>query len=201
MANLPEPPTTNRSAREIFLRVMEADGATAREALIASTCGGDVEIRREVEDLIDQGSEVVDFLESPAAVSLREPPKVGLPTAVVQEGSGDVIGPFKLLDLLGEGGCGMVYAADQQKPVRRQVALKIIKLGMDTKSVIARFESERQALALMDHPNIAKVFDAGATENGRPYFVMELVHGVPITSFCDQQKLSTRERLQLFIQV
>ncbi|MFT5856372.1 MAG: WD40 repeat protein/serine/threonine protein kinase [Verrucomicrobiales bacterium] len=201
MANLPEPPTTNRSAREIFLRVMEADGATAREALIASTCGGDVEIRREVEDLIDQGSEVVDFLESPAAVSLREPPKVGLPTAVVQEGSGDVIGPFKLLDLLGEGGCGMVYAADQQKPVRRQVALKIIKLGMDTKSVIARFESERQALALMDHPNIAKVFDAGATENGRPYFVMELVHGVPITNFCDQQKLSTRERLQLFIQV
>ena len=114
---------------------------------------------------------------------------------------GDWIGPYKLLQQIGEGGCGVVYMAEQEKPVRRRVALKVIKLGMDTKSVIARFEAERQALALMDHPNIAKVLDAGATEAGRPYFVMELVRGIKITDYCDQNNLSTRERLDLFIQI
>ena len=114
---------------------------------------------------------------------------------------GDRIGPYKLLQPIGEGGCGVVYLAEQEKPVRREVALKVIKLGMDTRSVIARFEAERQALALMDHPNIAKVLDAGATEAGRPYFVMELVRGAKITDFCDQHNLSTRERLDLFIQI
>src|SRR4029077_16607278 len=102
---------------------------------------------------------------------------------------------------IGEGGCGVVYMAEQQEPVRRRVALKVIKLGMDTKQVIARFEAERQALALMDHPNIAKVFDAGATEAGRPYFVMELVKGIPITRYCDENNLSTATRLCLFVQV
>ena len=111
------------------------------------------------------------------------------------------IGPYKLLQKLGEGGCGVVYMAQQEQPIRRRVALKIIKLGMDTKNVIARFEAERQALALMDHPNIARVLDAGATETGRPYFVMELVYGVKITDYCDQNRVSMQERLDLFIQV
>ena len=117
------------------------------------------------------------------------------------EKPGDRIGRYKLLQQIGEGGCGVVYMAEQEEPVRRRVALKVIKLGMDTKSVIARFEAERQALALMDHPNIAKVLDAGATDTGRPYFVMELVRGIKITDYCDQNNLSTRERLDLFIQV
>src|SRR5215471_9124539 len=117
------------------------------------------------------------------------------------EKPGDFIGRYKLLEQIGEGGCGVVYVADQVEPVRRRVALKVIKLGMDTKQVVARFDAERQALALMDHPNIAKVLDAGATENGRPYFVMELVRGVKITEFCDQNKLPTEERLELFLHV
>ena len=111
------------------------------------------------------------------------------------------IGPYTIRELIGEGGMGYVYVAEQTKPVRRKVALKVIKPGMDTKEVIARFEAERQALAMMSHPNIAKVLDGGATDQGRPYFVMELVRGVPITKFCDQQKLTTRERLDLFLQV
>src|SRR5687767_12714070 len=117
------------------------------------------------------------------------------------EKAGDRIGRYKLLQQIGEGGCGVVYMAEQEEPVRRRVALKVIKIGMDTKQVIARFEAERQALALMDHPNIAKVLDAGATETGRPYFVMELVRGIKITEFCDENKLSTADRLKLFIQV
>jgi serine/threonine protein kinase len=117
------------------------------------------------------------------------------------EKPGDHIGNYKILQQIGEGGCGVVYMAEQERPVRRRVALKVIKLGMDTKQVVARFEAERQALAVMDHPNIAKVFDAGATDTGRPYFVMELVRGVPITRFCNERQLSLRERLDLFIQV
>src|SRR5262249_13709463 len=108
---------------------------------------------------------------------------------------------YKLREKIGEGGCGIVYVAEQEEPVRRRVALKVIKLGMDTRSVVARFEAERQALAMMDHPNIAKVLDAGATETGRPYFVMELVRGVKITEYCDQNNLSTGARLELFIKV
>jgi WD40 repeat protein/serine/threonine protein kinase len=121
--------------------------------------------------------------------------------AAPTEKAGDRIGRYKLREKIGEGGCGVVYVAEQEEPVRRRVALKVIKLGMDTRSVVARFEAERQALALMDHPNIAKVFDAGSTELGRPFFVMELVRGVRITQYCDQNKLSTRERLDLFIKV
>lgn len=117
------------------------------------------------------------------------------------EDLGTQIGPYKLLSVLGEGGFGIVYRAEQKQPVRRQVALKVIKPGMDSKQVIGRFEAERQALALLDHPNIARVFDAGATENGRPYFVMEYVKGTPITEYCDRNKLDIQERLELFIQV
>src|ERR1043166_2504866 len=114
------------------------------------------------------------------------PANLKLNTVLPGEKAGDRIGRYKLLQQIGEGGCGMVYMAEQEEPVRRRVALKVIKLGMDTKSVIARFEAERQVLALMDHPNIAKVFDAGATETGRPYFVMELVKGTNFTDYCDQ---------------
>jgi len=117
------------------------------------------------------------------------------------EEAGERIGPYKLLQQIGEGGFGTVWMAEQSGPVRRRVALKIIKLGMDTKEVVARFEQERQALAMMDHPNIAKVFDGGATQHGRPFFVMELVRGVPITEYCDAQKLSVAGRLGLFVQV
>ena len=117
------------------------------------------------------------------------------------EGVGAQIGHYKLLEQIGEGGMGTIWLADQREPVRRRVALKIIKLGMDTKEVIARFEAERQALAMMDHPHIAKVLDAGATATGRPYFVMEYIKGVPIIQYCDQEKLDTEARLELFIDV
>src|SRR4029453_2164318 len=114
---------------------------------------------------------------------------------------GATIGRYKLLEALGEGGFGTVWLAEQKEPVRRKVALKVIKLGMDTRQVVARFEAERQALALMDHPNIAKVLDGGTTDSGGPYFVMELVRSIPITKFCDENKLAARERLDLFINV
>ncbi len=117
------------------------------------------------------------------------------------EAPGSVIGPYKLLEQIGEGGFGVVFMAEQQQPVRRKVALKVIKPGMDSRQVVARFEAERQALALMDHPNIARVFDGGETATGRPYFVMELVRGIPITEYCDQNHLLVRERLELFISV
>ena len=120
---------------------------------------------------------------------------------LTDEQLGSRLGRYKLLQKIGEGGCGVVYLAEQEEPVRRQVALKVIKLGMDTKSVIARFEAERQALAMMDHPNIARVLDAGATETGRPFFVMELVRGTRITKYCDENNLDTVQRLKLFIQV
>jgi serine/threonine protein kinase len=136
------------------------------------------------------------FMSQPATPERSVKPCV-LPT----EKPGDRIGRYKLLEQIGEGGCGVVYVAEQEQPLRRRVALKIIKLGMDTKQVIARFDAERQALAMMDHPNIAKVFDAGATESGRPFFVMELIRGVKITEYCEQNQLPTRERLELFIQV
>ncbi len=135
-------------------------------------------------------------------VTIKSSPSTDLPTVVpITEKPGDRIGRYKLLERIGEGGCGVVYVAEQTEPVRRRVAIKVIKLGMDTKQVIARFEAERQALAMMDHPNIAKVLDAGATDTGRPFFVMELVRGVPITEYCDQNNLSMHERIHLFIKV
>jgi serine/threonine protein kinase len=164
-----------------------------RPAYLDEACGDDAALRRRVESLLKACESQCVFLDSPVCA-----------TAVASsalEKPGDTIGRYKLLEQIGEGGCGVVYVAEQTEPVRRRVALKIIKLGMDTRSVIARFEAERQALAMMDHPNIAKVFDAGATETGRPYFVMELVRGLKITDYCDQAKLSTRARLDLFIHV
>ncbi|MCU0917711.1 MAG: serine/threonine protein kinase, partial [Planctomycetes bacterium] len=167
-----------------------------RAAYLAQACGDDAGLRTEVESLLQAYAAVGDFLETPPIcqdVTLHETP--------VAEGCGTVIGRYKLLEKIGEGGMAVVYMAEQQEPIRRKVALKIIKLGMDTRQVIARFEAERQALALMDHPSIAKVLDAGATETGRPYFVMELVQGVSITEYCDQNSLSTKDRLHLFLQV
>jgi serine/threonine protein kinase len=168
-----------------------------RIAYLDHACGSDSELRRRVEALLQAHDGVGDFLEKPPQRAELDP---SLGTAVGEK-PGDRIGRYKLLQQIGEGGCGVVYMAEQETPVRRRVALKIIKPGMDSKSVIARFEAERQTLALMDHPNIAKVFDAGATESGRPYFVMELVRGIKITEYCDQHSLTTGERLALFVQV
>jgi eukaryotic-like serine/threonine-protein kinase len=136
-----------------------------------------------------------------ANLNAAPPAGNGASRPAISEGEGTVIGRYKLLEMIGEGGFGVVYMAEQEEPVRRRVALKILKLGMDTKEVIARFEAERQALALMDHPSIAKVFDGGATDTGRPYFVMELVRGIRITDFCDQKRFSTRQRLDIFMQI
>ncbi|MDB6017457.1 MAG: serine/threonine protein kinase with repeat [Pedosphaera sp.] len=171
--------------------------ADERSAYLARACGADEELRQRVERLLKVHDQVGDFLEQPAPEAVPEA-KV---EASIGEKPGDRIGRYKLLQQIGEGGCGVVYMAEQEEPVRRRVALKIIKPGMDTKSVMVRFEAERQALALMDHPSIAKVFDAGATESGRPYFVMELVRGVKITDYCDRKSLTTAERLGAFILV
>jgi serine/threonine protein kinase len=169
-----------------------------REEYLRQACGSDVELRRQVEALLQAHEQAAGFMKEPASPTARPTIVLSIP---LTEKTGDKIGRYKLLQQIGEGGCGVVYMAEQEEPVRRRVALKVIKLGMDTKSVIARFEAERQALAMMDHPNIAKVLDAGATETGRPFFVMELVRGIKITDYCDQNKLSTVERLGLFTQV
>src|SRR5215831_2844672 len=180
--------------------------AAGRAAYLDEACAGDAVLRRRVERLLQASGEAEGFLQQPAPGAQRPDgtsvaSTLTLNTAARAEKAGDRIGHYKLLQQIGEGGCGVVYMAEQEEPVRRRVALKVIKLGMDTKSVIARFEAERQALAMMDHPNIARVFEAGATEIGRPYFVMELVRGIKITDYCDEHNLSTKERLELFMQV
>src|SRR6266699_2825720 len=162
-----------------------------RAACLDQACGGDSAVRSRVEVLLNSHAAGA-FLEEPAAPLASHTLQIFPP---VSERPGDRIGRYKLLQQIGEGGCGVVYMAEQDEPVQRRVALKVIKLGMDTKQVIARFEAERQALALMDHPHIAKVLDGGATETPHPYFVMELVKGEPIASYCDKHALSIRERL------
>ncbi len=198
-------PPPNREVA-LFSAVLELP-ASQRAAYLAAACADDRALRLHLEDLLRVHEEAIPFLEAPAPGAQESPMGAEAPSATVRlsvplaEKAGGRIGRYKLLQQIGEGGCGVVYMAEQAEPVRRRVALKIIKLGMDTRQVIARFEAERQALALMDHPNIAKVFDAGATETGRPYFVMELVRGIKITDYCDQNNFSTEERLDLFIQV
>jgi len=184
--------------RRTFLRALELPTAQERQDFLAEACGGNFALRAKVEALLQSHRED-SFLERPAEEAIR--PSTVPDRNDVSEKPGDRIGRYKLLEKIGEGGMGVVYMAEQEEPVRRKVALKVIKLGMDTKQVIARFEAERQALALMDHPNIARVLDVGATDTGRPYFVMELVQGVPITEFCDKNRLSTEERIRLFIPV
>src|SRR5436309_12886151 len=180
---------------DLFAAAIELPVAE-RAAYLDGACSGDVGLRQRVEGLLKEHDDLGDFPEKRPSKGTAQ----GGPRAIGEK-PGDRIGHYKLLKQIGEGGGGVVYMAEQDEPVRRRVALKIIKPGMDTKSVIARFEAERQALALMDHPNIAKIFDAGATESGRPYFVMELVHGIKITEYCDQHSLTTEDRLKLFAQV
>jgi serine/threonine protein kinase len=179
----------------IFFAALDKEDAQERAAYLDSACGEDAGLRCRVERLLNAHPKLGDFLQGDAA-------QMAATTNVnIAERPGTQIGPYKLLQQLGEGGMGVVFLAERQHPVKQRVALKIIKQGMDTKNFIARFEAERQALALMDHPNIAKVLDAGCTEAGRPYFVMELVKGVAISTYCDESRLNTRERLDLFIQV
>jgi len=169
--------------------------------LLDRECGGDAPLRQRVAALLQADAQAGEFLDEPARGVSSETVVVPSGMARLTEQPGDRMGSDKLLEEIGEGGFGGVWMAEQEEPVRCRVALKIIKVGMDTREVVARFEAERQALALMDHPHIARVFDGGTTDNGRPFFVMELVRGVPITKFCDEHKLSTSERQELFMQV
>jgi WD40 repeat protein/serine/threonine protein kinase len=181
----------------LFEGALKCRTPAERATYLDQACAEQPELRQKLEELLAAHDSSGDFLEGGAAAAR---PAVPLDLAS-EETPGTVIGRYKLLQKIGEGGMGVVYMAEQTEPVRRKVALKIIKLGMDTRQVVARFEAERQALAMMDHSNIAKVLDAGATEAGRPYFVMELVQGVPITEYCDKNRLSTQDRLELFIPV
>ncbi len=185
-------PIKESSLETLLAAAVEIDDKGQREAYVQRVCAGDSAQLAELQSMIHDYFAAGSLIDRPAAI---------MPTVDWNSRSdiGRQIGPYKLLEQIGEGGMGVVYVAEQKEPVRRKVALKVIKPGMDTQQVVARFEAERQALAMMNHPNIAKVLDAGATEAGRPYFVMELVKGVPITEFCDQQKTDTRQRLQLFI--
>jgi serine/threonine protein kinase/Tfp pilus assembly protein PilF len=175
----------------IFQLARKLDSRELREVYLQQVCGDDEPLMARVKALLEVHEQGQDFLSHPAAVVAE----AGQP---MRSWVGAVIGPYKLVEQIGEGGFGLVFMAEQQYPLRRKVAIKILKPGMDTRQVIARFEAERQALALMDHPNIAKVLDAGTTPSGHPHFVMELVHGLPITAYCDQNCLTTRQRLELF---
>ncbi len=188
------------SVETILAQAVEIAEAEERQAFVEQACGGNLALQCQVERLIANHFQAGSFLERPA-VAFDPDGTAGWERAGSIGGLGTVIGPYKLLEQIGEGGMGLVFVAEQQQPVKRRVALKIIKPGMDSRQVIARFEAERQALALMDHPHIAKVHDGGATPEGRPYFVMELVKGTPITDYCDRHRLSNRQRLQLFLDV
>lgn len=180
---------TQLRERSVFLQAIEISSIEERDAFLAEACGPNERLRTEIDALLlahDRPLGLLDVPDSPSPIS---------------EHPGSIIGPYKLLEQIGEGGMGIVFMAEQTQPIQRKVALKIIKPGMDTQQVIARFEAERQALALMDHPNIARVLDAGTTESGRPYFVMELVHGIPTTDYCDRHQLSVRKRLELFVTI
>ena len=186
----------NAQPETIFGQAIQMATTEDRAAFLEQACRHDPMLRRQVQKLVDDYFRAGDFLERPLAqmdAPIVEPHVFG--------GVGDQIGPYKLREQIGEGGMGVVYVAEQSEPIRRKVALKIIRPGMASQDVVARFEAERQALAMMDHPHIARVFDAGTTEAGQPYFVMELVQGLPITEYCDQHRQSTRDRLELFLKV
>ena len=183
------------SERDIFIAALQKEQPAERSAYLDEACAGDAALRRRVEALLAAH----DRLRTIHPADALGPATVDQPP--VSEGPGTIIGPYKVLEQIGEGGFGIVFMTEQREPIRRLVALKVVKLGMDTRHVIARFEAERQALALMDHPHIAKVFDGGTTQTGRPYFVMELVKGTSITDYCDTHRLTTRERLKLFLDV
>jgi tetratricopeptide (TPR) repeat protein/serine/threonine protein kinase len=205
--------TWNPRANDLFLKALELHSADEQKRYLDEACAGDAALRADVEALLEASARAGIFLESPVATL------AAIDKETVAERPGTIIGPYKLLQQIGEGGMGTVYMAEQTEPVHRKVALKIIKAGMDSRQIIARFEAERQALALMDHPNIAKVFEAGQIDcrphapreesphaerevyGCRPYFVMELVKGLPITKYCDEHHLTPRQRLELFIPV
>jgi WD40 repeat protein/serine/threonine protein kinase len=188
--------------QSIFTEALERHDPVARAEYLDRACAHAPELRARVEALLDAHAGADSLLDAPAAAGCNLDVGATLDAHLpLREGAGTQVGRYKLLQQIGEGGMGVVFLAEQQRPVRRQVALKVIKAGMDTRQVVARFESERQALALMDHPNIAKVFDAGVTASGRPYFVMELVKGMSITKYCDAHHLTPRDRLELFVQV
>jgi len=203
IASPENPPTTapssvRPSSDETLFAAAEALPVSARGPFLDEACDNRAQ-RARVESLLVAHEQACDFMEEPPAE--REMKATPGCAVIVDEKPGTRVGRYKLLQKLGEGGCGVVYMAEQQESVRRRVALKIIKLGLDTKAVVSRFEAERQALARMEHPNIARVLDAGATDSGRPFFVMELVRGMKITRYCDQNNLSTEQRLKLFMKV
>src|SRR3954463_7717298 len=182
--------------REIFIEALEKGSPPDRAALLDHACHADGALRGRVEQLLAEHDRQGSFILDKVPADL-----IGTADHFFSEHAGSVIGPYKLLQQIGEGGMGVVFMATQTEPIQRTVAIKIIKPGMDTRQVIARFEAERQAVAMMDHPKIAKVLDAGTTDSDRPYFVMELVKGVPITKYCDDKHLPIRDRLELFIEV
>ena len=204
---------TSSPTEEIVYHAVQLMSPAERAAYLDRACSGDAGLRADVEKMLVECDEVERFFSESRPTLSRDAEVVrqladapDIPTGITSGSdfdklAGSRIGPYHLLQKIGEGGCGVVYMAEQERPVRRRVALKVIKLGMDTKNVIARFEAERQALAMMDHPNIAWVLDAGATETGRPYFVMELVRGIKITTYCDESRLDVRQRLGLFIEI
>jgi serine/threonine protein kinase/Tfp pilus assembly protein PilF len=183
------------SERDLFIAALMLTEPAERAAWLDRECAGDAALRQRIDVLLQAFDKAGSLLENPVVAT-------GLTTdEPITESPGTVIGPYKLLEQIGEGGFGVVFMAEQEQPIRRKVALKVLKPGMDTRQVIARFEVERQALALMDHPNIAKVLDGGETATGRPYFVMDLIKGLPITEYCDQNRLTPRQRLELFLPV
>jgi serine/threonine protein kinase/tetratricopeptide (TPR) repeat protein len=193
-----------KQVREIFLAAVERADPKERESYLRQACGDDAPLRHRVEALLRRHDQADNFLEQPAldpAALLSATPPHEQDTGLRQDTAGTRLGPYQLLQKIGEGGMGAVWIAEQQEPVRREVAVKVIRAGLDSAPVVARFEAERQALALMDHPHIAKVHDGGSTADGRPFLVMELVKGVPITRYCDEQRLTPRQRLELFVPV
>lgn len=194
----------SESERSIFFEALQRPAGLPRDRYVDSACGDDLQLRDSVLELLDADGLPDNLLDQPVAAAESSYDTATEPRAISSESpaiAGTQIGPYCIREQIGEGGFGLVFVAEQQQPVRRKVALKILKPGMDSREVVARFEAERQALALMEHPNIASVLDAGTTTTGRPYFVMELVRGVPITHFCDEHELSLPQRLQLFVSV
>ncbi len=197
-----------QSEKSIFLDALDIESPSDRAAFIEAACQGNPELLASVSALLREHEREDNPIDKPIASGGRSHLSSENETGTLASRAGHpyhapgtMIGPYKLMEQIGEGGFGVVYVADQQEPVRRRVALKIIKPGMESREVLTRFEAERQAIALMDHPNIARVFDAGVTDGAQPYFVMELVRGVPLITFCDSKKLDTSERLQLFVTI
>ena len=195
-------PLDPRRVKELFVAASELPDPQARQAFLDRECGADAELRKRLDVLLAAHDAPHAALNQPLVAEAPGATAAYESLTAPAEAVGSVIaGKYKLLQEIGEGGMGSVFMADQTHPVKRRVAVKVIKAGMDSARVLARFEAERQALALMDHPNIAKVLDAGTTETGRPFFVMELVKGIPLTQFCDEHKLPVLDRLNLFMQV